>query len=293
MKRPKTTRGRVAAPLVLLVSLAACTPPIRQYELREQPISCEEANRYSYETLASMGYTIASFEPATPSRPGKARASKKNPVSGAREPVTVSIECRSGGVDIDASEDGKLLGQIDFKRGFHMTFGSVRMMAKSRAEQEKRQAQGTADTLQREELNVRLEPVPGQAARLDFDLDLSVAGVLPVRVRVQNPTARAYRLDPDDIQLTRADRERVGALSVDDVAQRMESAKTPQGEPATSLGVSQIAERLRQKLFTTRSVKPQSDSRGFLFFPLAEYKRARVVLTEQESGETEGFAIEF
>lgn len=281
------------SPMLLIALLAACTPPIKQYEMREQSISCDEANRFTYDTLVSMGYGITSFEPASPSRPGKARASRKNPVSGGREPVTVLIACRAGGVDIDASEDGKLLGQIDFKRAFHITFSSVRSMATARAEQEKRQAAGTAESQQRTDLNVRIEPIHGQASRLDFDFDLSAAGVLPVRIRIQNPTGRFYSLEPGEIRLTRTDRERVAALGVEDVARRMAAARTPQGEPATSMGEAQIAERLRSRLFTTSSVAPRSDNSGFLFFPAGQYQRGRVVLTEKESGETEGFAVEF
>jgi hypothetical protein len=41
------------------------------------------------------------------------------------------------------------------------------------------------------------------------------------------------------------------------------------------------------------TVRPGDKASGYLFFPLAEYHRARVVVVEEESGESEGFLVEF
>ena len=51
---------------------------------------------------------------------------------------------------------------------------------------------GTAPaSQQRGDLQVLLEPIRGQEAKLDFKLDLAAAGVLPVRVTIANRTPHA------------------------------------------------------------------------------------------------------
>jgi hypothetical protein len=47
-----------------------------------------------------------------------------------------------------------------------------------------------------------------------------------------------------------------------------------------------------KRLIATR-VGPHSEVTGYLYFPLADYVRARAVLTEEDSDEAEGFVVEF
>ena len=65
----------------------------------------------------------------------------------------------------------------------------------------------------------------GQASKLDFAFDLAAAGVLPVRIEITNLTPRTYTLDVAEIRLTRADRERVAALTPAEAGERIANAK--------------------------------------------------------------------
>ncbi len=105
--------------VVLAATAAACTPPIRQFDLENQTLTCEHVNQYAYKTLRSMGFTITQFEPAAVQRPGTLRGSRDEHGT---QSVTVIITCTGTTAAVDASEDGRYLGQIEFKRDFHVGF---------------------------------------------------------------------------------------------------------------------------------------------------------------------------
>lgn len=289
----------VLGPDLLLIFLLfpACTPPIKQYELKHQRLSCEEANRAAYRSLRAMGFAITAFERAGAGRRGVLKGSRD--ISGAgerRQEVTVAIDCTATGVSVDAHRDSGWLDQIEFKRGFYHSFTNVVSMTAARAEMDARIAAGTAPaSQQRRDLQVLVEPVYGLEAKLHFDFDAAAGGVLPVRISIRNLTAHSYSLQPAEIRLTRADRERVEALSPEEAAARIARAPTQPGAQAWAapLSVEAIAASLRTALLTATEVKPQAQTSGYLYFPLADYTRARVVLTERESGEAEGFLVEF
>lgn len=285
---------RLYSCFVAAAFLTGCSPPIKHYEIREPGLSCAEANRLAHDTLVGMGFAIRRFDPAAPGGSGRLQGTREV-AGGGTQSVTVDIDCKPSGVEIDASEDGKVLGQIEFKRGFYISFGSIRSTARAQAEMDKKMVAGTAPpSLQRGDVRVLVTPVRGQSAKLDFALDMAAGGILPVRIAISNLTERSYRLDPDDIRLTRADRQRATALSPEEAAGRVVAARKGEtGEPVTTLSREQVAERLRAKLLKARTVVSRSEVVGFLYFPLADYTRARVLLTEAESGETEGFMVEF
>jgi hypothetical protein len=288
------TSRRFAAVLVVLAVVGACTPPIKQYQIKDETLACDDANRLAHDSLISMGFRITQFDPALAGQQGMLKGERKTN-GGEAQRAKVRINCTGAGVSLDAEEEGKWVGQADFKRGFFMSFVSTREMAAQRAEMEaKMAARALPPSLQRGDVRLLLEPVLGPSTKLDFGFNLYAADVLPLRVRMDNLTERAYRLDPGEIRLTRADRARVGAMSVEDAAARVVEARDPEtGRPLTPLSREEIVERLRQNLFVARRLAPGSNAHGFLYFPAAEYTRGRVVLTEEESGETEGAVVEF
>jgi hypothetical protein len=186
------------------------------------------------------------------------------------------------------------LGQLEFKRAFFLSFTAGQLMDERRREMEAKVAQGTvAASPERQGLHVLVEPLRGQAAKLDFDIDLPGAGLLPIRIRVVNPTAQRYQLSPDEIQLTRADRVRVPPLQTHEAVSRILGARYEDGTPVTNLSGDAVRDRLGRVRFTTTELAPRSEAKGYLYYPLAEYLRARIVLTEAESEESEGFVVEF
>jgi hypothetical protein len=292
-------RGRflpLAIVAAIVISAAACTPPVKQYELNDQPFSCDEANRLSYATARAMGFAISEFTPATPGSPGAIRGRRNWQGSATgRQSILVKITCSPTGSTIDANEDGQMFGQIDLKRGFYQAFTNIVSMGAAEKAMEEKIDAGTAPaSQQRRDLQIVIEPIRGQESKLDFDVDLAAAGILPLRVNVNNRTPRTYEIDPAETQLTAADRSRVRPLSPEQAGERISKARGPDGsQPVTSLSAEVLGERLRAKLLTAATVRPGDKASGYLYFPLAEYHRARVVAVEKESGESEGFLVEF
>jgi hypothetical protein len=287
---------RFVVVLVAFAIVGGCNPPMRQYQIKDEAMACDDANRLAHDTLTGMGFRITRFDPAVAGQQGTLKGEREGKTIGAEmQRVRVRINCTGAGVLLDAEEEGKWLGQVDFKYGFFLSFMSTRAMAAQRVEMEaKMAARALPPSLQRGDVRLLLEPVIGPSTKLDFGFNLYAAGVLPLRVRIDNLTERAYRLDPGEIRLTSADHARVGTMSVEDAAAHVTGTRDPEtGRPLTLLGGEEIVERLRKNLFAARRLAPGSKAQGFLYFPAAEYTRGRVVLTEEESGETEGVVVEF
>src|SRR5262245_24940611 len=295
---PCGRHGRATARPYILVffMLAACNPPIKQFELNNQPLTCDEANRAAYRTIEAMRFKVSDFQPGAPGQRGVIKASRTvSGSSGETQSVTVTIDCTPAGSDIDASDDAAWLSQMEFKRAFHHAFVNVVSMRAANQQLENEVLAGTAPaSQQRRDLKVIVEPQRGQSAKLDFAFDLAAAGVLPVRVDISNLTPRTYTLDVSAIRLMRADRERVAALAPADTAARI--AGTRQGnppQPLTTLSRDAIADALVLRQFTATEIGPGAQRQGFLYFPLADYVGARIVLTDKETGEDEGVRVEF
>jgi hypothetical protein len=286
---------RLALP-ILVLALWACATPLKQFELRDQTLSCDEANEISYRTLQAMGFTLTAFEPAKPGSPGVLKGHRQRPgPQEHRQQVTVDIECAPTGASIDAHEDFTLLDQLEFKRGFYHSFTNIVSMTAAEQAMEERIDAGTAPpSQQRHDLQVLIEPVHGPEAKLYFDVDLAAGGVLPLRLTMNNRTPNRYRLRAGEIRLTRRDRERVAALTPAQAAARVIEARRPDnGEPVTTWSLEAVTDRLRAELFVANAVEPGERLSGYLYFPLADYQRARVVVVDDRSGDTEGFMVEF
>ncbi len=272
----------------LLCALAACTPPIRQFDLNNQALTCDQANNYALRTLQAMGFTVTAFQPAAIGRTGRLRGTREERGT---QNVTVVVTCNGKSVDIDASEDGKLLGQLEFKRGFYLSFTGIAQAAAVSEAEQRRAALLPAAERKGAGLRVLIEPVRGQAAKLDFEADLAAAGVLPVRITITNGTSRTYRFDPADIVLMQQDGTRVHPLSLDDTAQRVVTAPRPADAAAPASGA--VTQQLRGRALSGDTVAANQSVKGYLFFPLAAYVKGRVSLEDQATEESEGFVVEF
>jgi hypothetical protein len=272
----------------LLCALAACTPPIRQFDLNNRPLTCEQANDYTLRTLQAMGFTVTAFQPAAIGRPGRLRGTREERGT---QNVTVDVTCNGKTVDIDASEDGKFLGRLEFKRGFYLSFTGIAQAAAVTEAEQRAAALHPAAERKGAGLRVLIEPVRGQAAKLDFDLDLAAAGVLPVRITITNGTSRTYRFDSADIVLMQKDGTRVHPLSLDDTAQRVVTA--PRAADAAPPDSQTLTEQLREHALSGDTIAATQSVKGYLFFPLAPYVKGRVSLEDQATEESEGFVVEF
>ncbi|HXQ22700.1 MAG TPA: hypothetical protein VN812_13570 [Candidatus Acidoferrales bacterium] len=278
---------------VLLLAVAACTPPIRQFDLNDQRLTCQEANDYAFHTLQSMGFAITAFDPASVGHPGQVRGTRTE--AHTTQSVTVTVTCTGTLADLDASEDGKLLGQLEFKRAFYLGLTGFAAQHALSAKNTAAEAERPLEEKKEKGLQVMLEPVQGLGSKLDFDLDLAAGGVLPVRVTIKNVTGRTYALDPTDVVLAQKDGTRVRPITVADAAQRVADAlrQKASGSDAKPLDAAAIVQRLQARLLTSRSAAASQTVTGYLFFPLAQYTKGRITLEDQATEEEEGFVVEF
>ena len=286
-----TALRRAALCGLLLAAFAACTPPIRQFDLKDQPLTCEQANAYSLRTLQAMGFTITQLDPATAERRGMLRGTREEVGT---DKVTVVVACDGRTAAINASEDGKWLGQLEFKRGFYLSFTATATQAAITEAAARDEARRPPEARTHKGLQVRIEPVRGLGAKLDFGLDLAAGGVLPVRVVVDNGTPRTYGFDPADLALIREDGSRVRALAVEEAARRVAGApQQASGGDAAAHGIEEVTQRLQAQVLQGGTVSAHQTTKGYLYFPLAHYVKGRVSLVDRESEETEGFLVEF
>jgi len=268
---------------LVLALVAACTPALRRFDLVDQPVTCQEATPLAYRTVTALRYRATSLEPATASRRGVLNASRTG--TDGEERLTVTIDCNAGGVTLDATRDGLLAQQAETRQAFYNTFLAVRANAAAEAEAARQQIAGSAPAArQRGDLQVAVTPLPGPASRLEFPVDLSSAGLLPVRVEITNLTTRTYAVDPAAAHLTGADRRRTAALPPADAAAQLSSG------PGS---LAALRDALISRALTAAEIPPGGQRRGFLYFPDGAYASATIVLTDVVTAEAEVVRVEF
>ena len=79
-------------------SAVACTSMQSQYAVRRNNISCDQANRYAFQSMKSLGYTVTTFEPAAVGRAGRAaRQQDRGGAALASHDGVVHIACEAVG----------------------------------------------------------------------------------------------------------------------------------------------------------------------------------------------------
>jgi hypothetical protein len=125
-----------------MVGAASCTSAVRQYDLIDRPMTCEDANRTAYRTLQAMRFTVGEFQPAEPGRPGVMHGQRTTKED--HRSVTVRITCTATGATVDATEDGEWLEQMEIKRSFHHAFTNIVSMRAAQEELDAKVVAGTA-----------------------------------------------------------------------------------------------------------------------------------------------------
>ena len=235
----------------------------RHVTLSEKGLTCAEAQRIAIDTVRHMGYTITETTKATPGTPGVIIASRTEGTS--THGLMVSVACTTLGAEVEATSDQTGLSNINFASEFRRSFEAATV---SRPPPRPPAASG---------VDVLLTPERGSSFA-DLGVDLSTAGVLPVSVRITNRTPRAYRFKVKGVRLQTATGERVAPLGNDALTAQVG------GDAAATL---------RLKALHDTDIAPNATLTGVLFFPFNSYARARVELIDKQSGEAEGFSIEF
>ena len=278
------------AALLAVVLLAGCTSVQEQYNVRRSNISCEDANRYAFQSMSSIGYTVTELRQASVGQEGLLKGTH----SGDRGDVhtgIVHIRCEPNQVVLSAAEEQFLKQDMTFTRGFYLAFTSLADQGPAVANWEKQRSGGTTAG----GVKFKIAPQIGLESKLDFGEDLAGAGILAVRVTVENGSDRTYQLDPSTIELRpAAGGDRVAQTPVADAAAavaRADAADAGQGAPPPD--PARIGGLLRDRALKARTLRPGDQAEGFIYFPTGQYSRARATLVDVATSESEGFAVEF
>ena len=127
-------------------------------------------------------------------------------------------------------------------------------------------------------LVIAVEPKRAREAGAEFGADLPASGITPVQVKIENRTERTYSFQRDQVKLVTQEGQRMEALAPDEIGSKLGDGMRTQ---------------LEQKMIGEGELVPGATLQGFMYFPVSTYRRATVVLLDQESEEPEGFSVEF
>jgi hypothetical protein len=318
VSRSLASRSFVAIGLLLVLVVGCVTPISKGYEIHTADLTCEEANRQAYAAVLEMGMDVTSFRPAKPGSPGSISATR----SGERGRLggDVTIRCDDGEISIVSSQSGGFLGDKEFERGVFLGVAGrtglevVREGRYATGEMKRREpapgaaaATGGASSPTPERagagstttptaapsggLTVGMEMLRGFASILDFEADLGGGGVLPVKVVIVNGTRRAYDFEPSAIVMRPVgERTQVQPLSADAAHERLARAA---GGGAQLGDVAAAGRLLREKALVGGRLSAGATRSGFVYFPLGDYERGRLLMIDVATGEAEGFAVDF
>lgn len=280
---------------LLGVLVAGCTPVSKSYEVHSAEIGCDEANRYVYGAVTDMGMKVTAFSQAQPGRQGRLTA------VGRDRKGEVTITCNPGnGVVIDPHQTS--MGDRTFERGIFLSVTGRSGLRMDRGEVTGRdkpvgdlaQAVDAGEPAPSGAVLVEVQPQRGFETVLDFDADLASAGILPIRVTIRNGSRRAYTFALDGLSLRRRDSgEPAARLTAKDAAAQL-VAKAGSGGSQTSVGNVESA----GKIIVERELKgarlaPGASVTGYVYYPVADYERAKIQMLDVAAGEMESFLVEF
>lgn len=261
----------------------------QQYVVRRN-IPCDDANRYAFDSMKSLGYSVGQFRLAKVGAPGLIRASRPAE-RGGTENVTVDIRCEPDGVEAFGAKDESLLKQdMTFSRGFFLAFTGLADHGVENAAWKEQETGGTTSGGAKFEMH----PQIGLETKLDFGEDLAGAGILAVKVKVQNGSNITYRFDPAKIELRNAADDSVVQLPLSQASSALaRTSSADAGEGAPPPDPARMEALLRERALAARTLRPGEQVEGFVYFPTGTYTRGRATLVDTATDESEGFLVEF
>lgn len=246
--------------LMLAVTLAVGCPTPQQFVEKRPNLSCDRATKVAYRTMEALGYTITDVVRANPERVGGITGTKTLR-DGTQTTGRVTVTCGASGAEVRPIEEA-LLPDYDFSRAFGYSFKELVQRPDT---EEPHAASG---------LEVLIHVVSPQEATLDLG-GPAATGATAVRVTVRNNTDRAVTVDPERIEL------------VDDRGSPANALTGGRLDAATAAGPGGDAVR-RGPLRKGRIAK-NTTFVGYLLYPAAIYREARITIEDVETGESEGF----
>jgi hypothetical protein len=280
---------------LLGVLVAGCTPVSRSYEVHSAEIGCDEANRYVYGAVTDMNMKVTSFSQAQPGRPGRLTA------VGRDRKGEVTITCNpDGGVAIDPHQTS--MGDRTFERGIFLSVTGRSGLRMDRGEVTGRdkpigdlaQATAAGEPPPSGAVLVEVQPQRGFETVLDFDADLASAAILPIRVTIRNGSRRTYTFELGGLSLRRRDSsDPAPRLSAKEAAAQL-VAKAGSAGSQTGVGNVESAGRIIvERELKGAKLPPGASVTGYVYYPVADYERARIQMLDVAAGEMESFLVDF
>ena len=268
----RRVRGLWRAALLLAAGCSVGTG-LTQSRATLKGMPCSEGERVARAALLRLGYDGGVVTPAQPGTPGTVvghKAGGYDYVTNAatqQYTATVTITCSNAGATLDAVTDEPLPGSLTFKSDFASTVDAVAARRIQRPHLASRPELGMV---------ISVEPLRSGDARSALGVDLPADGVTPVRLTIDNRTDRTYAFAGKRV--------------------RLESQEGARAKPLTDAEIAKHADAVpavREEMIADAVIEPHGVIKGFLYFPASAYRRATVVLIDQETEEEEGFSVEF
>ena len=266
-------RGPWPAILLLAAGCSVTAGGLASSRATMKGAPCAEADRVARGALLRLGYDGDVVTASQPGVPGKVVAHKAGGydyvtnAATTQYTATVTVTCSNAGATLDAVTDEPLPGSLTFKSDFASMVDAVAARRIQRPQLASRPETGMVITI---------EPLRGSDASSAIGVDLP--GITPVRMTIDNRTERTYAFTAEGVTLESQEGERTAPLSSAEIGKR--------AGPAAARAAAKHA-------IADAVVAPHAVIKGFLYVPVSAYRRATVVLIDQETEEEEGFSVEF
>lgn len=241
-------------------------------------VTCAEATRAAGATAQRLGYTLTNVKAAEPGQPGIVTGEKESgwsgydPSSRGKELIEIAITCSDAGAEVEAYSNEAGMSGLGFGNRFKTALAGEVGQKKERARLESEKSRG---------LIIKVEPQRAEGSVAVFGADLPSAGVVPVRVELDNQSDRRYSFAADAVVLYSVQGSRETALSPEAAAQRLKSVSP------------QLRQALQQQALQPGELAAGQKVAGFLYFNASTYRRAQVTMIDADSDEPEGFSVRF
>jgi hypothetical protein len=296
-----------------------------EYGIIETNLPCEEVNQIAHRSIQRLGYKVDSFTPAAGDKAGLIKASRTF-VWGDKEPVSVKIVCKAGGIDIDARPDvppceqANRIAHLAIEHlGYKVTEFTPAAVGKPGIVKGKKDkepevfitlfCEGRMVTMDTSADSPLLKNSEFYTAIIDFRRGF--LATYKAQRSVIPPSPRAASEDQLQVvmhPLSKSDaKAALGSEITSMLTVQVEIAnptkRSYQLDPEKILLVSIGGERIKPILekdnafpvhaLTNQSVAPGGQVKGYLYYPLGTYTGARGALVEEKSQEREGFEVPF
>lgn len=245
-----------------------------QVRIDRPGMTCRGATAAARTAIRKLGYAVDSVLPPAPGETGEIRARRhsgwRTGSPGDAYGVAVRMTCDDNGAAIAAATEEPLRARLAFQRDFPTEF--------ARASLPRVAPPHSATRHPPARLRVGIEPLGGSAAAERLGGSPEATGLTPVRIAISNHTETHYRITVHSIQLVSEEGREVRPLAIDELATRLSA---------------EAFDRVTREVLRDTDLPPGVDVVGYVYVPAAAYRRAKLQLVESDSGEAEGFSVEY